>query len=249
MTLEQYIVFLSEIYTKRDGGHLSTSSVNHYGVEALKKINYFVHKLFPEYESVFDIASYSELQRIKNTVFHNSEFSTLDSRGNNMYSAGFNRYVEFASGKEFINKEKELSKLDTKEPIKQSLLIKESFVPTRDRIKILQVEQACNYSCQIDNYHRTFIAKASGHQYMEGHHIIPLSQQNDFQYSLDCYANIIVLCPNCHRFMHYGLESEKKEKLITIYEERAERFSNSGILLDRPEFLERVEASSHLYTL
>lgn len=249
MTKDQYIIFLSEIYTKRDGSHLSASSVSHYGDEALKKINYFVNKLCPEYESVFDIASYSQLLKIKEGVFKDPEFIELDSRGNNMYSAGFNRYMEFADGRQFISKEKSLPLLDTKEPVNYHTIQQDREVPTRDRIKILQVEQACNYNCQIDYSHKTFIVKSSGHQYMEGHHIIPLNQQRDFEYSLDCYANIIVLCPNCHRFMHHGIESEKREQLITIYEDRVERFSNSGILLDRPEFLERADASSRLYTL
>jgi HNH endonuclease. len=221
--------------------------VNHYGEEALNKINLFVKKIYPEYESVFDISSYTELLSVKAAVFRDPEFSALDSRGNNMYSAGFNRYIEFADGRQFISKEKYLQLLDAKEPVRYSSFVKEKSVPTRDRIKILQVEQACNYKCQIDYSHKTFIARGSGHQYMEGHHIIPLNQQKDFDYSLDCYANIIVLCPNCHRFMHHGLEKEKREQLISIYEGRVERFSNSGILLDRPEFLERVESASHLY--
>ena len=68
-----------------------------------------------------------------------------------------------------------------------------------------------------------------------------LLYEDDFEYSLDCYPNIIVLCPKCHRFMHYGLEKEKREELIAIYEDRAERYSNCGIKLDRNEFLERTE--------
>ena len=67
-----------------------------------------------------------------------------------------------------------------------------------------------------------------------------LLDEDDFEYSRDCYPNIIVLCPNCHRFMHYGLEKEKREELIAIYEDRAERYSNCGINLDRAEFLERT---------
>lgn len=248
MTKEQYIIFLSEIYTKRDGSHLSASSVSHYGDEALRKINYFIKKSYPEYESVFDITSFSRLIRIKDSIFKDPEFVDLDSRGNNMYSAGFNRYMEFAGGSQFVRKEKSLPLLDAREPVKYSTLVQDKQIPTRDRIKILQVEQACNYNCQIDTSHKSFISRTTGYPYMEGHHIIPLNQQNDFQYSLDCYANIIVLCPTCHRFMHYGMAYEQREKLISIYEERAERFSNCGILIVRPEFLDRAEATSHFYT-
>lgn len=244
MTKEQYIIFLSEIYTKNDGSRLSPSSVKHYGEEALRKINQLVSLLFPEYESVFDIESYSRLLEVKNAIFSNSNFIELDCRGNNMYSAGFNRYIEFASGHQFINKEKYLPLLDKKEAVRYGTLFQSREIPTRDRIKILQAEQSCSYNCQIDRNHNTFISMTTGHQYMEGHHIIPLSQQDDFEYSLDCYANIIILCPTCHRFMHYGLRNEKREKLITIYENRAERLSNSGILIDRSEFLNRAESAS-----
>ena len=243
MTKEQYLKFLSEIYTKKDGSHLSPSSVNHYGNEALRMINIFVKKWFPEYETVFDISSFSELCEIKKKILEDPEFKSLDSRGNQMYSAGFNRYMEFADGTLLINKKDYIPLLDMKEPVKYTPMGKERLIQVRDRLKILQIEKACNYSCQIDYSHKTFISISSGHQYMEGHHIIPLSQQVDFEYSLDCYPNIIVLCPNCHRFMHYGLEKEKREELIAIYEDRAERYSNCGINLDRAEFLERTEDS------
>ena len=39
-----------------------------------------------------------------------------------------------------------------------------------------------------------------------------LLDEDDFEYSRDCYPNIIVLCPNCHRFMHHGLGKEKREE-------------------------------------
>ena len=243
MTREQYFIFLSSIYTTSRGTHLSQSSVKHYGEEALNKINEFTRLLHPEYDSIFDVSSLSELARIRDEIFSNADFNELNSRGNNMYSAGFNRYFEFASGKLLLHKEKSLSLLDTKEPIRYSNVARERTIPTRDRIKIVQAEMASNYNCQINSSHRTFIAQATGQQFVEGHHIIPLNQQNDFPFSLDCYANILVLCPNCHRFLHHGLESEKREKLITVYEDRAERLYNSGIELDRKEFLDRATLS------
>lgn len=48
---------------------------------------------------------------------------------------------------------------------------------------------------------------------------------------------------NCHRFMHHGLGKEKREELITLYEDRAERYSKCGINLDRAEFLARTEVT------
>lgn len=81
-----------------------------------------------------------------------------------------------------------------------------------------------NYTCEIDPSHTTFITRHN-HNYMEGHHLIPMSQQSKFNYSLDVPENIISLCPTCHRALHHGdakiimpmlekLLSVRKQKLI-----------------------------------
>jgi 5-methylcytosine-specific restriction protein A len=75
---------------------------------------------------------------------------------------------------------------------------------------------------------------------MEAHHIIPLHLQENFQYSLDVYANIICLCPLCHRQIHYGVYKERREMLDAIFEQRKERLNNSGILMDKGEFMQMI---------
>lgn len=57
-----------------------------------------------------------------------------------------------------------------------------------------------NFSCQADNNHTTFISK--GHNYVEGHHVIPMFQQKNYFFELDDVDNIISLCPSCHREIH-----------------------------------------------
>lgn len=44
-----------------------------------------------------------------------------------------------------------------------------------------------------------FIKRSNGELYLEVHHIIPLSQGG-----LDSLENVISLCPNCHREIHFG---------------------------------------------
>ncbi|MCS0405631.1 HNH endonuclease [Vibrio parahaemolyticus] len=44
-----------------------------------------------------------------------------------------------------------------------------------------------------------FIKHSNGEPYLEVHHIIPLSQGG-----LDSLENVISLCPNCHREIHFG---------------------------------------------
>ena len=68
--------------------------------------------------------------------------------------------------------------------------------------------------------------------------MIPMKKQPVFNTSLDLYANIVCLCPVCHRLLHYGLDLNKKELLNQMYVTRNERLVNSGIKLSKDEFLE-----------
>ena len=76
------------------------------------------------------------------------------------------------------------------------------------------IENALCYAgnkCEIDNTHTSFIAD-DGENYMEGHHLIPLSKQGDFETSLDQEQNVVCLCPNCHKEIHHGKD---RLKLVT----------------------------------
>ena len=76
---------------------------------------------------------------------------------------------------------------------------------------------------------------------MEGHHAVPMKEQNNFDVSLDVYANIVCLCPICHRLLHYGKVSQKREVLEQIYIARDDRLQNSGIYLTKDQFLNIAE--------
>ena len=94
-----------------------------------------------------------------------------------------------------------------------------------------------HYMCEMDQNHTTFTSAATGQQYMEGHHAIPIKCQNEFKVSLDVYANIVCLCPICHRLLHYGMDSEKRIVLYKVYNGRADRLAKSGIKLSKEEFV------------
>lgn len=106
----------------------------------------------------------------------------------------------------------------------------------RDSIIKAQAIQFAGDLCEINSSHSTFIFKASGHQYIEGHHVIPMKKQSQFHQSLDVYANEVCLCSICHRLLHYGIDSEKAVLINRIYESRIDRLANSGIKLSRQEF-------------
>ena len=95
-----------------------------------------------------------------------------------------------------------------------------------------------SYHCCINKEHKSFMTK-NGHQYMEAHHLIPLSKQNEFNNSLDVEANIVSLCPNCHRMLHYGKDT--KELIIILYNQRKDKLEKSGIYISLEELLKIYE--------
>lgn len=93
-----------------------------------------------------------------------------------------------------------------------------------------------NYMCEYDPSHLSFIRKTNNKNYTEAHHLIPLSNQDEFEYSLDIPENIISLCSNCHNLLHYGLDKEKI--LRKLYEERIEGLRNKKIDITFDKLLE-----------
>lgn len=236
MVKEQYELYLRNIYRKKDGSPLSESSLKHYCGEAVRKLNEFIRdKSRGLYDSIYDISSLDELIRYRDLIFKDPDFELLNVTGNNMYSAGFNRYLEFAEGYSFENIEDKIQTLDMPLPVKEKIVMREQRIVERNRILAIQSELACAFKCQVNPQHETFLTE-SFVPYVECHHIIPLSMQKEFPNSLDCYANLLVLCPTCHRFFHYGRKKERSHLLDGIYEERKYRLAKSGLDITLGDF-------------
>lgn len=88
------------------------------------------------------------------------------------------------------------------------------------------------YKCEFDSAHATFISSAQGRPYVEAHHLIPMSQQDDFEYSLDVTFNITALCPSCHKLLHHGRFLDKKPILEKLFKSRQLMLNEVGICLD-----------------
>jgi 5-methylcytosine-specific restriction protein A len=74
---------------------------------------------------------------------------------------------------------------------------------------IAKAKKRDNFICKISHKHITFISNKTN--YVEGHHIIPMFQQKNYDFNLDDVNNIISLCPNCHREIH---SADNKKKII-----------------------------------
>ena len=193
---------------------------------------------------LFEVESLSKLRELRDVLYGDVAFKDQNSIGNNMYSVGLNHFVDFlglevggdASADQKVLTNDDLVKLDA--PIdKPAMAPKVVYGWNRDRVIVEQVLKADKRQCEIDANHKTFITRRNDEPYLEGHHLIRMEHQDRFAKSLDVYANIIGLCPNCHRQLHLGKYAEIRAIISPIYDLRAERLAKSGLELSKDEFL------------
>ncbi len=92
------------------------------------------------------------------------------------------------------------------------------------------------YRCEADCKNVLFYRKDGKEKYTEGHHLIPLSSQDNFKYSLDVEANIVSLCPMCHRLLHHGLNNSSLLK--KLYDKRITRLKKCNIDISFEQLLD-----------
>lgn len=230
--MKYYIKYLKDIRG------LSESSISHY-TQALRKISSYLVNKGKILETVYEIQDIGELEIIKTYLYQDPEFVDFDERGHRMYSAGLNNYFKFANGEGFSNIKGRIEVLDTEISVPE---IETRITSARKRSSIIKIQsiESAGYQCEFDASHATFIAKSSGHPYMEGHHALAMKYQDKFNHSLDVYANVVCLCPVCHRLLHYGIDEQKEKVVNKIYYDRADRLAASGLKISKDDFYKLV---------
>jgi 5-methylcytosine-specific restriction protein A len=102
-----------------------------------------------------------------------------------------------------------------------------------------------NAACALEKTsapHVSFTSAKTKKNYVEAHHFVPFSQQPNFPVSLDVEENIAVLCPNCHRMLHYGSLASKKEHLKSLFRRREEALQARGINVSLEQLLKMYKA-------
>ena len=59
--------------------------------------------------------------------------------------------------------------------------------------------------------------------------LIPMKLQAEVKNSLDVPANLISLCPNCHRRFHHAIDKENKSLIVEFYEKRKKALKKFAI--------------------
>lgn len=89
------------------------------------------------------------------------------------------------------------------------------------------------YRCEINPEHETFHSRAKDRPYVEAHHLIPMSYQVQFNFSLDVPANVVALCATCHRLLHHGRTLDRKAHLLKLLDARIDQLHQMKIGIDR----------------
>lgn len=234
MLKEYYVKYLQEIRG------LSKSTVNHY-LNALNVISKYLREKWHLEGAIYDITEIDDLKIAREFLYQDLDFIEKDRKGHQMYSAGLNNYCRFAIGEGLNNKGKESNIFDCITP--KGTIIEVTIKKwRRSSIMKWQSIQMANFKCEVSPNHKTFIAKINNQPYMEGHHVIPISMQSDYENNLDVHANIMCLCPICHRLLHYGKDDERVKLLNHIYDERHRRLEYCGIEVGKKDFVESIIA-------
>ena len=229
---------LQEYYARylRNVRGLTESSVNHY-FDALNNISRHLREKNLVQQSIYEIADLDRLNMVRDVLYGDPMFKDQDERGRRMYSAGLNNYCRFAAGERFHEIQNGITSMDVPVAPEAAVVVEQS-IWRRSGILRTQAIELAGYSCEIDSSHKTFISGSTYKPYMEGHHALPMNAQEHFPVSLDVYANIICLCPICHRQIHYGLRDDKVNMIRRIYDQRGSRLAKSGIEINRDDFVE-----------
>lgn len=180
------------------------------------------------------------------SLLNDKEFQKFNRDHHNFYSAAINGFIKFLIFKNDnllveINRDKALEDYE-KQHIKSHAVKKnkpyiqqlEKF--PRNPMEKELTKKRTNWKCEYDSTHKTF-KLPNGKQYVEAHHLIPMSAQNYFENSVDFADNMVSLCANCHRKIHLATEKERRKMIKQFYEARKEKYSEHGIKVSLTEIM------------
>jgi len=127
---------------------------------------------------------------------------------------------------------------DTPHKVKPLKDVNKKIYPRNKEYAEIALKQA-NYECEIDSSHKSFLNASTNNQYVEAHHLIPLKYHSVFKSCLDVPANIISLCPNCHRQLHHASVETIKTLIEMLLNNRLNRLQKCELGIS-PDHLTRL---------
>ncbi|RWX52748.1 HNH endonuclease [Photobacterium chitinilyticum] len=97
-----------------------------------------------------------------------------------------------------LNRSSRLKRLE-KANLKPKLVPVTSYVYERNPDVVAEALYRADGICERCSGAAPFYRKSNNSPYLEVHHIVPLSNGGE-----DSLSNVLALCPNCHRELHFG---------------------------------------------
>lgn len=232
----------------------NSSSLSNYSIRRYIGAIDTITKSLQDYKVREDNLYYLEDITIIDDIIKNKEFKKKNNKENRMYSAALNHlksYIQNSQDKEFLtelmNEREQFISYMTRDKADSPTIVdmpqkrpeyKEVYerkIWKRNSRYAAEAITAANYLCEIDKQHQHFISKFSKENYVEAHHLIPMKFQHRFNKSLDVHANIVSICPVCHKKLHHGYLEEKKKLLCTLFNDRKERLAECKIKITLEE--------------
>lgn len=181
-------------------------------------------------------SSGTRYQDLWNKYITKDKISELKELYRSFIGQRFTELVNSHPKREYKQEEKTINYEPHDEPkILEGTTEKRGEAYRRDRAVVENALYASGYTCEGMCGCDLFIRQDGKNNYTEGHHLIPLSFQPLFEYSLDVEANVVSLCPRCHRLLHYG--QDKSQLLLTLYEKRIARLRMCRIAISYEKLL------------
>lgn len=186
-----------------------------------------------ELMEIFDIHRFSQAKQVLNFEKIDKLLDLLDKKYYR-FSENHKSLEElyFSSERLKVKVEDVPIKVDSKQSLSKYTRLK------RSQINKLQAIYYAGFLCEISPSHQWFSSKITNQNYVEGHHLIPLAYQEEFEYSLDIPANIVSLCPLCHKKIHHAEFEEKRPLIETIFKERVQRLEKCNLDISLNRLLE-----------
>ncbi len=179
------------------------------------------------FSSIYECLDHNFYDRVRNRIATNREMAAIDEEAELMYSVHLKTYSQFLESKAFknlfkrkINLEGTVKKAQPQQEVKVQKFREETEGERKHITKEMEVihrnpqlRQQCisryGYQCQCCGMNfAEMYGEALGTNFIEVHHLKPISTFETEGIPKDFVENLVPLCSNCHSMIHHIEQSD-----------------------------------------
>lgn len=220
----------------------SKNTINRYS-SAIASISRVLTEYNTDKVDVYKVIDPFEVEKIKEQYIEKNYLREKDKRSNRVYTSSLNWYKEYLEEEQNVNtsvknNSSEYSIIYEKKAKGEFTISEGTKQWKRDRAVVDRSIEFSKNKCEYDHKHEYFLSNKNGKNYVEGHHLIPMKYQDDFEYSLDVEANVVSLCVVCHKILHLGRIEDKVKIINKLYKLRRNSLELSGLEINLDELID-----------